>query len=85
MELEPEIADVVPWSDKLTAYDEKHIVIYMRLLDARAVGARDDDIARLVLRIDPLKEPERSRRALASHISRAQWMTKYGYLELLKG
>lgn len=85
LELEPEIADVVPWSDKLTGYDETHFVIYMRLLDARAVGARDDDIARLVLRIDPLKEPERSRRALDSHLRRARWMTEYGYLELLKG
>jgi len=31
-ELDPEIADEVPWSDAITQYDEAHFVTYVRLL-----------------------------------------------------
>lgn len=83
VEPNPEIAEEVPWSDGVTAYDEAHFVIYLRLLDATADGASDDEMSRIVLGIDPAGEPERARKALRSHLERARWMTKTGYRDLL--
>jgi hypothetical protein len=81
--LTPTIADEVPWSDGITDYDQSHAVVYLRLLDAKAAGAGDDEMARLVLGIDPVKQPDRARKALASHVRRAEWMTEKGYRQLL--
>ena len=83
VERDPIIADEVPWSDKVTDYDEAHFVVYLRLLDASAAGANHDEMARIVLRIDPEKEPQRARKALESHLNRARWMTENGYRDLL--
>ncbi|WP_144862024.1 DUF2285 domain-containing protein [Mesorhizobium sp. J18] len=77
-----EIANEVPWSDDLTAYDRDHFTIYMRLLDASADDASEDEMARLILGIDPLAEPERARKAVRSHLDRANWMVTTGYKEL---
>lgn len=77
------IADDVPWSEKITLYDETHFVAYLRLLDASAAGASDAEMCRLVLGIDPVKEPDRAKRALESHLRRARWMTEHGYRHLL--
>lgn len=79
------IADEVPWSDTVTAYDEAHFVTYLRLLDAVADGATDDDVSRIVLEIDPAQEPDRARTALKSHLERARWMARSGYRDLLTG
>ena len=81
--MNPEIADEVPWSDHVTAYDEAHFVVYLRLLDASKEGASEDEMSRIVLGIDPAKEPERARRAVKSHLKRARWMTEMGYGDLL--
>lgn len=80
---ETSIADDVPWSDALTAYDEAHLVVYLRLLDAETAGASPDELARVVLGLDPSKEPQRAERALASHLRRARWMAEHGYRHLL--
>lgn len=80
----PEIADEVPWAETVTAYDEAHFFVYTRLLDASAEGASDEEMARIVLEIDPQREPERARRALESHLRRARWMTEVGYRHLLQ-
>ncbi len=82
---DPEIADEVPWSEKITEYDEEHFVTYFQLLDAEKDGATQQEMARIVLGIDPAKEPERARKALESHLARARWMTEHGYRDLLKG
>ena len=79
----PEVANEVPWSEEITAYDEAHLVMYLRLLDASAEGASADQMARVVLGIDPDKEPERARKAVSSHLRRAQWMTKKGHHRLM--
>ena len=78
------IADEVPWSDGLTDYDHAHFSIYTRLLDAHADGAAEDEIARVVLGIDPASEPDRAQRCLASHMKRARWMSEQGYRHLLR-
>ena len=84
-ELDPPVADLAPNSDALTGYDEQHLVTYLRLLDADADGADWQEVARIVLHIDPESEPERARRAWDSHLARARWMTENGYHHLLRG
>ncbi|TGP98495.1 MULTISPECIES: DUF2285 domain-containing protein [unclassified Mesorhizobium] len=76
------LLDEVPWSDRLTSYDRAHFTIYMRLLDASADEAPEEEMAQLILGIDPALEPERARKALRSHLDRANWMVTSGYKEL---
>jgi hypothetical protein len=83
--LDPPIADEVPWSDQVTSYDEAHFVVYLRLLDASVAGAGDEEMSRLVLGIDPTREPARAQKALRSHLERARWMMQAGYRDLLEG
>lgn len=84
IEMNPAIADEVPWSNTVTDYDEAHFIVYLRLLDASADGATTEEMCRIVLDIDPAKEPERARKALDSHLRRARWMTEQGYRHLLR-
>jgi len=83
--LDPDVADVAPSAPTLTAYDQEHLVTYLRLLDGDAEGADWREIARIVLHIDPDREPGRARNAFASHLARAKWMTEHGYRHLLRG
>ncbi|MGX9120834.1 DUF2285 domain-containing protein [Mesorhizobium sp. BHbsci] len=61
--LDPDVADVAPSSSVLTGYDEERLLTYIRLLDAAAEDADWREVARIVLHIDPQKEPERAFRA----------------------
>jgi hypothetical protein len=83
--LDPPIADLAPTDAILTGYDEEHKVTYLRLLDAEAANADWREVSRIVLHMDPDKEPDRARRAWESHLARARWMTEEGYKFLLKG
>jgi hypothetical protein len=83
--LDPSVADVAPTEPVLTAYDEKHAITYLRLLDAEADNADWQEAARLILRIDPVIEPDRARRAFDSHLARAKWMMSQGYRHVLRG
>jgi hypothetical protein len=83
--LDPPVADQAPTGGELTAYDHEHLVTYLRLLDADAAGADWAEVARIVLHIDPSREPDRARRAFDSHLARAKWMTEHGYRNLLRG
>jgi hypothetical protein len=55
------------------------------VLDAHNEGADWREVSRIVLHIDPEREPERARRAFESHLARAKWMTEQGYRHLLRG
>lgn len=79
------IADTAPSDDGITDYDRLHLVTYLRLLDAAADGADPAEVARIVLGIDPVAEPERALRVHASHLARARWMTEHGYRHLVLG
>lgn len=79
-----ENTDDVPWSEEITGYDEKHFIIYLRLLDASAEGASFEEMASLVLGIDPIDEPQRAQKAVSSHLRRAHWMTEKGYMQMLR-
>jgi hypothetical protein len=83
--LDPDVADTAPSGSELTAYDLEHLVTYLRLLDADAEGADWREVARIVLHIDPDREPDRARAAFESHLARARWMTRSGYRQLLRG
>jgi hypothetical protein len=82
---DPDVADTAPDDAMLTVYDEEHRVTYLRLLDAVADGADWREVARIVLHIDPDREPARARTAFESHLARAKWMTQQGYRHLLRG
>lgn len=83
--LNPDVADEAPDGSVLTAYDEEHLITYIRLLDAAAEDADWREVARIVLHIDPAKEPDRAYRAWETHLARARWMTTSGYRYLLAG
>jgi hypothetical protein len=82
-ELDPDVADVAPTDSELTRYDEQHVVTYARLLQAESEGADWREVARIVLHIDPDREPDRARNAYQSHLARAKWVTEQG--RLLRG
>jgi hypothetical protein len=83
--LDPDVADIAPTDPALTAYDELHLVTYLRLLDADADGADWREVAKIVLHIDPVRAPGRAKLAFGTHLARAKWMTKHGYRHLLRG
>ena len=58
----------------LTVYDEQHAVTYVRMLDAEAEGADWREVSRIVLDIDPEREPDR-----AGVRQRAKWAAHIGY------
>jgi hypothetical protein len=60
---DPPITDVAPRDRNLTGYDQQHLVTYLRLLDADAEGADWQEVAKIVLHIDPEREPDRAKRA----------------------
>ncbi|MGY4505844.1 hypothetical protein ACVWYH_009801 [Bradyrhizobium sp. GM24.11] len=82
-QLDPDVANVAPNEPALTAYDERHVVTYIRLLQAEGEGADWREVARLVLHMDPEREPDRARAAYQSHLARAKWVTEQG--RLLRG
>jgi predicted SprT family Zn-dependent metalloprotease len=82
-QLNPSIDDLAPTDEALTKYDELHLITYLRLLDAEKADADWQEVAKVVLHIDPVQEFERAKRAWESHLARARWMTEHGYRHLL--
>ena len=83
--LNAKVADTAPDEPMLTPYDKQHAVTYVRLLDAEKANADWQEVASIVLHIDPISEPDRARRAYDSHLARAKWMARHGYRQLLSG
>ena len=81
--LDPDVADVAPADLTVTPYDQRHVVTYTRLLQAESEGADWREVARIVLHIDPDREPDRAQNAHESHLARAKWATEQG--RLLRG
>ncbi|MCF6118840.1 MAG: hypothetical protein E5Y65_30535 [Mesorhizobium sp.] len=79
------LRDEVPWSDSITSYDRQHSTTYQRILESCADNASVEEMAELILGIDPVLEPVRARKAVRSHIDRANWMVTNGYKELFGG
>ncbi|HQT72603.1 MAG TPA: DUF2285 domain-containing protein [Acidiphilium sp.] len=77
------IADYAPTEGHITDYDRAHIAVYLRILDAASEGAKWEEVAEIVLGIDPVAEPQRAKGAHDSHLARARWLTEHGYRSLL--
>jgi hypothetical protein len=69
--LDPDVVDDAPTDSILTRYDHERLITYLRLLDADTEGADWQEVARIVLHVDPGREPDRARRAFDSHLARA--------------
>ena len=80
----PAFKDRPPESDKLTKYDERHLVTYLRLLDAAAEGADWREAISIIFHLDPEQNPTRARTIYDRHLARARWMTEQGYRHLLR-
>jgi hypothetical protein len=83
-QLDPSVDDFAPTDEALTKYDKLHLITYLRLLDAEKAHADWQEVAKVVLHIDPVQECERAKRAWESHLARARWMTEHGYRHLLE-
>ena len=81
--LDPDVADAAPTDPTVTDYDQQHIVMYTRLLQAESEGADWREVAQIVLHIDVDRELDRARNAYLSHLQRAKWVTEQG--RLLRG
>ncbi|WP_367398613.1 DUF2285 domain-containing protein [Sphingobium sp. OAS761] len=81
--LQPELLPEPPYSDGLTDYDYRLLIVYLRLLDAEADGADWADVARIVLHLDPADKPREARAVHAAHLKRARWMRDHGHRKLL--
>jgi Uncharacterized conserved protein (DUF2285) len=84
VELDPDVDDEAPMGNDITPYDEQHFVTYLRLLDAKAERADWMEVARIVLRRDPVGDEARTRRCWESHLARAQWLSRAGYRRILE-
>jgi hypothetical protein len=82
-QLNAKVADLAPVEQTLTPYDEQHAITYVRLLDAEKANADWQEVARIVLHIDPVADPTRARGAYESHLARAKWVARHGYRQLL--
>jgi hypothetical protein len=78
------LADVAPSEPRITDYDRSHLATYLRLLDAAGEGAPWDEVARVVLGLDPSHDTEGARRIHDSHLARARWISDHGYRDLLQ-
>ena len=75
--------DKPPSGASLTAYDQAHLKLYLRLLDAEADGATWEEVVELLFGLDPAADPDRAAKIHAAHLARAKWMTENGFCELL--
>jgi len=80
----PAFQDEPPREERLTPYDERHLVTYLRLLDAHNDGADWQEAVAIIFEIDPQNEPDRARVVHSSHLERALWMSNTGYRHLLE-
>jgi hypothetical protein len=74
-----------PIGEPLTDYDREQAVLYLRLLDAEAAGARWQDVATHLFNFDPADEPDRAERMYVTHLARAKWLRDNGYKDLVSG
>ncbi len=80
----PAFQDCPPLTKRVNAYDERHLVTYIRLLDAAEDGADWREVVQIIFGLDAAQEPERARIVHDSHLARARWMTETGYRHLLE-
>lgn len=77
------LVERAPSAKRLTAYDEAHLITYLRLLDANASGERGTGLLQIVLDDNPALSQLQAGRAVASHLKRALWISATGYRQFL--
>jgi hypothetical protein len=77
------IVDSAVWSDQVNQYDERHFLTYARLLDAETANADWREVSRIVLLLDPGREPQRAHQCWQSHLACARWVATTGYQQLV--
>jgi hypothetical protein len=77
--------DQPPSESALTAYDQAHLKLYIRLLDADQQGADWREVVESLFGLDVSRDKDRAFRVYCTHLDRAKWMTTSGFCELLKG
>lgn len=80
----PTFQDCPPQTERVNAYDERHLATYVRLLMAEEEGADWREVVLVLFGLDPTREPDRAKTVHASHLARARWMTETGYRHLLE-
>ncbi len=80
----PAFQDCPPQTERVSSYDERHFVTYLRLLEAAKEGADWREVARVIFGLDADADPVRARTVHDSHLARARWMTESGYRHLLE-
>ncbi len=81
---EARFEDKPPTTERVNAYDEQHLALYLRLLMAEEEGADWQDVVRALFGLDATQEPNRAKTVHDSHLARAHWMTETGYRHLLE-
>lgn len=80
----PAFDDCPPQALRVTDYDKRHFVTYLRLLEAAKEQADWREVALILFGIDAAAQPDRARAVHDSHLARARWMTEAGYRDLLE-
>lgn len=80
----PAFQDRPPLTERVNAYDERHLPTYVRLLMAEEEGADWREVVLVLFGLDPTSEPDRAKIVHDSHLARAHWMTETGYRHLLE-
>jgi hypothetical protein len=76
--------DRPPHTERVNAYDEQHLAVYLQLLMAEEEGADWREVVRVIFGLDPTHEPARAKTVHDSHLARARWMTEAGFRHLLE-
>lgn len=79
-----EFQDAPPLLDRVSAYDEEHLDVYLRLLMAEEEGADWREVVHVLFGLDPTREASRAKMVHDNHLARAHWMTRTGYRHLLE-
>lgn len=83
-EIDAVVDDEAPTAASITEYDQRHLITYLRLLDAVAQRVHWKRGAQNILGRDPAHQASRVKRCWDSHVKRARWISEQGYRQLLK-
>ncbi len=78
----PQFEDTPPQTERVSDYDERHFVTYLRILEAAKENASGQEVAAIVFGLNVAADPGRAKRVYDSHLARAKWMCEAGYLQL---
>lgn len=76
--------DCPPLTNRVNAYDEQNLGLYLCLLQAEEEGANWREVVAVLFGLDAEREPERAKSVHDSHLARTHWMTECGYRHLLE-